>query len=161
MGATIRPASPAEAGRLSTLAFRSKASHGYPADFMEACRAELTYASHAIAAGGFEVLEADGEVQGFYALLKVSPDTWELDALFVEPDAAGHGYGRMLMEHAIDAARARGGARLVIQADPHAVGFYERMGAVRIGERPSASIRGRALPLLEIALARAPGPGVE
>lgn len=38
----IRPASRAEASLLSQLAFESKAYWGYDADFMVACREELT-----------------------------------------------------------------------------------------------------------------------
>ena len=34
-------------------------------------------------------------------------------------------------------ARRRGAERLTILADPNATGFYERDGAVRIGEAPS------------------------
>ena len=39
-----------------------------------------------------------------------------------------------------------------IQADPGAVGFYERMGAERTGQAPSASIPGRVLPVLAFSL---------
>ena len=47
----------------------------------------------------------------------------------------------------------RGGAeRLAILADPNAAGFYERNGAVRIGEAPSDAVPGRLLPLYEVRL---------
>lgn len=42
--------------------------------------------------------------------------------------------------------------RLVCQSDPFAEGFYLAMGMSRIGERASASIPGRKLPLLEMTL---------
>ena len=42
--------------------------------------------------------------------------------------------------------RAFGATELYIEADPFAAAFYERMGAVRVGEVPSASIPGRVLP---------------
>jgi hypothetical protein len=37
-------------------------------------------------------------------------------------------------------------------ADPNAAGFYERSGAVRVGEAPSDAVPGRRLPLYEIRL---------
>ena len=146
----IRAATGEDAGILSDLAFRSKAHWGYDDAFMEACRAELTYAPEQLDAGGFWVLEDDGGIRGFYGLVKVSPDTLELEAMFVEPDAIGRGCGRALMAHALDEFRASGLARLIIQADPNATEFYEAAGATLIGERPSDSVEGRRLPLYEI-----------
>jgi len=147
----VRPADAGEAALLSELALRSKAHWGYSDDFMRACTGELTYTAAEVAAGGFWVLEDEGEVRGFYALGKISPTALELDALFVDPPHIGCGYGRALMEHALAEARNTDGIeRLVIQADPNAVSFYESAGAQLIGERPSGSIQGRMLPLYEI-----------
>jgi hypothetical protein len=47
---------------------------------------------------------------------------------------------------------ARGFRVLEIQGDPNAARFYERVGARRIGERESASVPGRMLPLFELAV---------
>ncbi|MDZ7669738.1 MAG: GNAT family N-acetyltransferase [Gammaproteobacteria bacterium] len=150
----IRAAETSEAERLSDLAQRSKAHWGYSDAFMEACRDELTYTPEQLAAGGFRVLEDDGEVRGFYALTKVSPDALELEAMFVEPEHIGRGYGRALMDHALAEFEATELSRLIIQADPNAAPFYEHAGALLIGERASASIEGRSLPLYEINLDR-------
>lgn len=150
----IRAAQPEEAGALSELALRSKAHWGYSEEFMTACRNELTYTPEQVAAGGFHVLEDGGEVRGFYALTKISPTALELEAMFVEPDCIGRGYGRALMEHALEqASHTEHIERLVIQSDPNAAQFYERAGARKIGERASGSIEGRLLPLYDIELA--------
>jgi GNAT superfamily N-acetyltransferase len=151
-GVTIRDATADEANALSDLAFRAKAHWGYPDDFMDACRGELTYPSELVAAGGFAVAEVDGHRTGFYALSKVSPNTAELDALFVEPEHIGSGVGRALLDDALAAGRQAALERIIVQADPNAAGFYERAGAVQIGERESGSIPGRMLPLYEIRL---------
>lgn len=151
----IRAAEPAETELLSGLAFRAKAYWGYSDEFMQACVDELTYTPEQVAAGGFEVLEDEGEIRGFYALTKISPSAAELDALFVAPEHIGRGYGHALMARALAAAREMPHIeRLVIQADPNAAPFYERCGARLIGERPSDSIPGRMLPLYEIDIAR-------
>lgn len=149
----IRAAEPGEAGVLSELALRSKAHWGYPDEFIDACRDELTYTPEEVGAGGFRVLEHDGEVRGFYALVKISPTAIELAAMFVDPDHIGRGHGRALMQDALArAAETVHIERLVIQADPNAADFYESAGAQRIGERPSDSIAGRMLPLYEIVI---------
>jgi hypothetical protein len=45
-----------------------------------------------------------------------------------------------------------GARRLLIEADPNAERFYERLGAQRIGEAPSTAVPGRLLPLLEFTI---------
>jgi hypothetical protein len=41
---------------------------------------------------------------------------------------------------------------MVIEADPDAVGFYRRLGAVDYGTAPSGSIPGRLIPRLKLRL---------
>lgn len=147
----IRPAKASEAPVLSDLAFRSKAWWGYPDDFMEACREELSVSAGDLARHPTWVLEEDGRPLGFYSLEPLAPGRAELGHLFVEPAEIGRGHGRRLIEHAAGEARRRGWDVLVIQGDPHATGFYEACGAVRIGSSASASIPGRSLPLFELA----------
>jgi GNAT superfamily N-acetyltransferase len=69
-----------------------------------------------------------------------------------EPRHIRSGVGRALLAHAIAEARRRGAGRLTILADPSAAAFYERAGAVRIGEAPSDAVPGRLLPLYEVRL---------
>jgi predicted N-acetyltransferase YhbS len=75
-----------------------------------------------------------------------------LNKLFIEPRHIRSGVGRALLAHAIAEARRRGAGRLTILADPNAAAFYERAGAVRIGEAPSDAVPGRLLPLYEVRL---------
>jgi GNAT superfamily N-acetyltransferase len=62
------------------------------------------------------------------------------------------GHGRRLWEHAARVARARGASALELDAEPNAIGFYERMGAVLIGTSPSPVDPGRQLPRMRIEL---------
>jgi GNAT superfamily N-acetyltransferase len=152
-GVELRPARPDEAAQLSDLALRSKAHWGYSDEFIEACRAELTYRPEQIETSRIVVAVVAEAVVGFYALAG-EPPVGELDGMFVDPDHIGTGAGGALFEHLLDSARRSGFTALQIGADPNAVGFYERHGAVRIGEEPSASIPGRMLPVLELDLTR-------
>jgi predicted N-acetyltransferase YhbS len=63
----------------------------------------------------------------------------------------GRRHGAALFRHAVGVARDAGAGTLRIASDPHAEGFYRRMGAVRIGEVPSRP-EGRTLPLLIVRL---------
>ena len=144
----IRPARLDEAAALSALALRSKAFWGYSTEFLERCRDEL-----AVRPDKGHTLVAEGRtgLLGFVTITGAPPEG-ELDALFVEPAAVGRGVGRALLDAARALARAEGFRALAIQADPNAESFYLRHGAVRAGERPSASIPGRMLPLLFLTM---------
>ncbi|GAA4555187.1 GNAT family N-acetyltransferase [Planotetraspora kaengkrachanensis] len=145
----IRPARAEEAGLLGDLALRSKGHWGYDHDFLEACRAELTFHPDQLRAQRIAVAESAGRVLGFYSLTGEPPDG-ELGNMWVEPDAIGGGVGRHLWHHALRTARSAGFTTLRIDADPFAEGFYLAMGAERVGETPSGSIPGRVLPLLRM-----------
>ena len=152
---SIRPARVDEAGLLSDLALRSKAHWGYSPEFIERCRAELSYSEEQLLAEHmrFFVLESAQRVVGFYALKQLSRIEIELEAMFVEPAFIGHGFGRLLMEHAKSIAAEMGAKQLIIQSDPYAARFYAAAGGVVTGTRESASIPGRYLPTLAIDLA--------
>jgi len=119
---------------------------------MASCRAELTVDSKQILNDQYEYLVAEDRdtIIGFYAIEAVSPDVFELEAMFVEPEYVGSGVGRALIEHAIRNVAAKGGETLLVQTDPNASEFYAAAGAVQIGTRESESIPGRILPLLKI-----------
>ena len=148
----LRDGRPEEARLLSELALRSKAHWGYDAAFLEACRRELTLASADVPLHRTRVAEdAHGWIVGFATIVGVPPDG-EIGAFFVEPERIGAGVGRVLWVDAVARARREGFARLRIDADPDAEGFYRRMGALRVGVAPSGSIPGRVLPRLVFGL---------
>jgi len=150
----LRDACPEEADLLSALALRSKAHWGYPDDFIEACREELSYSGEMISDDRYTfcVAQEAGSVCGFYAIEWQDERQCELEALFVEPRMIGRGVGRTLFQHATAVARARGAQRMVVQGDPHARAFYLSTGGSCTGERESASVPGRFLPVFEYLL---------
>ena len=148
----IRPADENDVSPLAGLALRSKAHWGYSAEFLQACRLELSVAPEEAKAGNVFVLEESGRLIGFYSLEAQSRRDVELGHLFVEPHEIGRGYGRALVEHAKSEARRRGYRTMIIQGDLHAEPFYVAAGAKLLGRRESASISGRDLPLLSISL---------
>lgn len=154
--AVLRPGRRDEARLLSDLALRSKGHWGYDADFLDACREELTLTPDAAAEA--VTAEVRGDVVAFHLLEELdAPDAGRgrLAMLFVDPAAIGSGIGPLLYGDAVAKARARGWRSLVLDADPGAEPFYLRMGARRVGEVPSGSIPGRVLPVLEIDFTRA------
>jgi GNAT superfamily N-acetyltransferase len=153
MTTAIRPARAEDAADLSALCMRSKAHWGYDDDFLRRCEAELTITPERIARGRVLVAEDEsGELLGMAAAEPLANGMFDLALLFIEPKAIRQRVGEQLFA-AIAAHVAREGAKhLRIEADPFAAGFYERLGARRIGDVPSATLAGRMLPLFEFAL---------
>lgn len=145
----LRQARPDEHLAVSALALRSKGHWGHDAEFLEACRAELTWGPERMVE--VVVAESDGAVVGFHLLEPVESEAHvgELAALFVDPPSIGSGVGRLLLRDALAHAVRRGWRAVRLDADPDAEAFYLSQGARRIGESPSGSIAGRVLPRLE------------
>ncbi|MEU9027327.1 GNAT family N-acetyltransferase [Streptomyces sp. NPDC048383] len=160
--AKVRTARPAEAAELTALVLRSKAYWGYDAEFLAACAPQLRIAGAQVAARRIVVAqdEGDGRVLGLASL----EGSWEraepagseesrggrvarLGLLFVEPDAIGRGIGRLLYRDAVRRAAALGVGRLLIDADPHAAGFYRAMGAAPSGRSPDGLFRFEVAPV--------------
>jgi GNAT superfamily N-acetyltransferase len=150
----IRRAMIVEASVLTDIAMRSKAFWGYSDDFMQACRNELQVSEEKIVDTRYLlfVAEEHGEILGYYALERLSSEAYELDAIFIDPRYIRKGIGKALINHAKEVMVEEAVTTLLIQGDPNAEGFYESIGAQRIGQRESASIPGRFLPLFRLSL---------
>lgn len=147
----LRDARQDELPTLSELCLRSKAVWGYDDAFMIACRTELVLRPDELRSTQLQVAERDCTVVGL-AQVKVAGTDADLLKLFVEPALSGSGVGRLLFEWATATARDLGAVRMIIEADPGAAPFYERMGARHAGLAPSQSIPGRMLPRLQMEL---------
>ena len=89
---------------------------------------------------------------GFYAISKDKDRAW-LEHLWVLPEFIGQGFGKMLFQHAIERCKELGAGTLEIESDPNAQGFYEHMGALKVGEN-IGEVDGlrRVLPVLEFTI---------
>lgn len=146
----IRRAKIGDVDAMTDVIFRSKQSNGYDDVFMEACREELRVTAANLGRAEFWVAE-DGAICGCVALT-IDGEIGEVENFFVDPDRQRQGIGRILWDQVMARVRAANVTRLVLDADPTAVPFYEAMGFVVIGETPSGSIKGRMLPLMEMRL---------
>lgn len=145
----IRRAGPDEAEALTALARRAKAHWPYSHALLATFAAEIALTPLDIERDEVWVLDADRPV-GFHRVVAGEPAI--LEDLWVDPVVIGRGHGRALWSHAVAVACATGARALELDADPHAIGFYERMGAIRIGDTPSAVVPGRMLPRMRIDL---------
>jgi len=133
----IRRATGPDAGLLTDITFRAKAYWGYSPQVMEAWRVMMNIPPELIVNNPVYVLEDAGRVCGYYSLEHLDGDQIMLGNLFIDPDFIGSGVGRALLQHALALAASLGFRTICMESDPHAEGFYLRMGAVRIGEHPA------------------------
>jgi N-acetylglutamate synthase-like GNAT family acetyltransferase len=129
----IRQASPKEAAVLTQIALDAKRHWGYPEHWIQHWQEDLTISSDFINNNQVYVAECEDEIIGFYALV-VGERQAELEHMWVAPQFIGTGVGKELFIHAMQTAAGENISEVEISADPNAEGFYQRMGARRIGE---------------------------
>lgn len=147
----IRQAQAGESDLINGVVFRSKAYWDYPPDYMEIFRDQLHISEEQLTTDGVFVYVEEDEIVGVTHLVRYNETTMLLDALFVDPQAIGKGCGKCLFMHAVKFSRDAGCKVMTLDADPNVVPFYERMGAVQVGQRASR-IPGRYLPIMEYKL---------
>jgi ribosomal protein S18 acetylase RimI-like enzyme len=89
--------------------------------------------------------EIDGRVAGFYKITpnQTGPGSHVANGSYmVDADVRGHGVGRRMVVHSLEAARAAGYEAMqfnaVVETNVGAIGLYERLGFVTIGIVPNA-----------------------
>ena len=137
-----------DAATLTEIAFSAKRHWRYPESWIEAWRDTLTVRADFIDARETYAAVIDGRTVGFYALCRAG-DRLRLEHLWVSPDAMNQGVGRTLFAHAVERGKALGYRAMEIESDPNAEGFYQRLGARRIGMRiAELEEQRRELPVL-------------
>ena len=147
---------PEEADELTQIALSAKAHWGYPDPWMEMWKPQLTFSPEYFEENESWLAVYNGRPIAFYTLQEKVGNAW-IENLWVLPEHMGKGLGKRLFLHAISRSLELGYKILHLEADPNAVGFYEKMGMHKIGERHS-EIEGqpRILPIMQINLLENP-----
>jgi GNAT superfamily N-acetyltransferase len=92
-------------------------------------------------------VDGKGQPVGFSVVLPVEDGVCELDDLFVEPDSMGLGVGKLLVEDVAARAATEGANRVMVTANPRALGFYKRLGFRITGEASTRFARAPRMTL--------------
>lgn len=130
---SIRRAIPAERRALEALQWRASLGNEGDRDALLRHPNAIDLPQEQIAAGGVFVLEQEGAIVGFSAILPRDDGDTDLDALFVEPNIQRQGIGRKLIEHCAELARAQGSGALHVVGNTHAKQFYLSCGFSIVG----------------------------
>ena len=148
MELVIEKPKPEEAEDLTRAVIASKKHWGYPDEWVDLWKDDLSVTPEAIRSREFYVGRNGEEVVFVYSVRHISDRKCELEDCWVSPQYIGKGYGRILFEHLKGTLESLDCCKLVIVSDPNAEGFYLKMGAIRVGEKPS-KLKDRVLPVLE------------
>jgi GNAT superfamily N-acetyltransferase len=147
---SIRPARPEEGERLREIALAAKAHWGYDEDWVRGWAAQGDFSMGALTAKPVLVADFGGRPIGFAALLPAG-ELCVLDDLWVDPDWIGRGIGSHLFRAGVERARDLGAKRLEWEAEPNAVGFYEKLGGRYLRDSPPTELN-RAIPVMGLEL---------
>ncbi|MEM7317207.1 MAG: GNAT family N-acetyltransferase [Planctomycetota bacterium] len=138
---------------VSRLGIVSKSSWGYTDESMRVFAQELTLNRQSLdELSDAQVACEKGRLVGYFTLRDYDGSV-ELEHLFVTPERFRTGVGTALLMAAFESARLRDAQSLRVIADPNSAGFYEKHGAIHIGDHQS-SIAGRLIPVYEFRLSR-------
>ena len=148
----IRRARKDESDTLTAISFGSKRYWNYPEEYYGTWQSELTITPEYLAGNDVWVYENDRQVIGYYALVLVEKEIqlstvtlkkghW-LDHMFIVPAHIGQMVGTKLFLHLRCRCVERNLSRFDLLADPHARGFYEKMGC-RYIEDVESTVVGR------------------
>jgi GNAT superfamily N-acetyltransferase len=146
----IRSARPDEGERLREIAIAAKAYWGHDEDWVRSWAGRGDFSAEALMSKPTLVADFAGRAIAFAMLIPKGEVAW-LDDLWVEPDYIGRGVGTRLFETAADRARELGAKRMEWEAEPNAVGFYERRGGRYVRDSEETEL-GRVLPVMGLEL---------
>ena len=139
-----------EATRLKEIAIASKGHWGYDPGQVRAWAARGDFDPGALEKLALFVAEVSGRTIAWASVEPQGDVAWLAD-LWVEPAWIRKGVGRWLFRQAAEHARTVGARVLEWEAEPNALGFYEKMGGRYV--RDSTSEWGRTLSVMGVDLA--------
>lgn len=146
----IRTVEPDEGERLRKIAIAAKGHWGYDARRVGEWAAMGDFSPRGLRKKSFFVAAIEDKAVGWAAAIDRG-EVWWLDDLWIEPEWMGKGIGSRLFRHAAEHGRRVGAVRMEWEAEPNALGFYERMGGryLRDGE---PGVWGRVLTIMGVDL---------
>ena len=129
----IRPATNSDTQAITELVFDVLESYGLRPDPGETDIDLSDIKSHYFDKGGhFDVLEdAGGKIIGTVGIYAMKGHMCELRKMYLNPNHRGKGYGKMLLDHAIDKAKELGFTSMILEtasALKEAISLYRKYG---------------------------------
>src|SRR5260370_20112012 len=120
----IRRAQSQDADTLTEISHAAKRYWGYPENWIEHWKEDLTISGDFIANNEVYVAVDGDQILGCCALV-LKDGKADFEHMWIRPEYIGTGIGRSLFMHAMERASNLNAAAVDILADPNAASFYE------------------------------------
>lgn len=148
MGFKIIAAAPEDNETLSTIAFKAKAYWGYPQEWLELWKSDLTISAAMIRENDAWKIVSGDTIIGFTIIIATEAHSFEIEHCWMSPDCIGKGYGSKLLRQVLSQSHYQQ-KQFGVLADPNAVHFYQKFGFKTVREIPGKPA-GRTLPWMEM-----------
>ena len=138
---------------LTHVAFEAKRFWGYPEEWIEMWKSDLTVTpSYIVDHYVFKAMDSGGgTITGFCAIEWLREKAvLEVAHLWIRPMHMKTDLGTSLLTFALKTLESLPAIKILVVSDPNARNFYEKQGFAAVGEFPSVP-EGRVLPVLEKA----------
>jgi GNAT superfamily N-acetyltransferase len=146
----IRPARADDYGRLKQIAVAAKGFWGYDPDEVRKWADQGDFTPKRLRELIVFVADSGGGAIGWCSLIPKAEVCW-LEDLWIDPVWIGKGVGSQLFRRAAQHARKLRAKRLEWEAEPNAIGFYEKMGGSYVRESEETEW-GRRLSVMGVEL---------
>lgn len=146
-GMYFHKADSTDINRLRTIAYHSEAHWGYDETFMGIFEERFNITEEFLSHNPVYAAAKGDETVGFWGMHS-GEEGDELEYFYIAPSYLNQGLGKIMWHHLIAWCADQGIDAFTFVTSPQAAGFYEKMGAVIVGERRSV-IDGRQIPLLK------------
>jgi deazaflavin-dependent oxidoreductase (nitroreductase family) len=147
----IRRAVSEEAEHLREIAIAAKGYWGYDEDRVRGWGASLDFSEEGFRGKEMYVAELGGRLVGWAGVIPKGDVCW-LEDLWIEPASVGTGIGSRLFAYCAGRGASLGAERMEWEAEPNALGFYEKMGG-RYLRDSEPNEWGRVLAIMGVDLA--------
>jgi GNAT superfamily N-acetyltransferase len=146
----IRAGHAEEADLLREIAIAAKSHWGYDQTWVRQWVEGGGFSEEALRAREIYVAEIDEIPVGWASSVPKGDVCW-LDDLWIDPMWIGKGVGSRLWRYVAQRAFDLGAVRMEWEAEPNAIGFYEKMGGSYLRDGGSSEW-GRVLPVMGVTL---------
>lgn len=143
---------PADREKLNRLLYASKDYWNYGPAFMAKFMALFALTEEYIINNEVIIAQQADNIIGFYSFRRAAPSHLELDCLFLHPDFIGQGLGTQLWKMICAQALSLGYNEFILWSDPHAEGFYYKMGCEKIDVGKSILAPNRYLSIMKYVI---------
>ena len=147
-----RPIQPTDLPVLNKMMRAAKGHWGYSEDqldrFMDSYSIKDT--GYFKEAYGY-IAESPEGIAGYY-VLNTAESAPKLDQFILNTELIGKGLGRQLWNHCVAESQKKGWNEIAFCSDPNSCGFFEHMGAIKVGEKPMVTVPGRTSPLMRFSV---------